>query len=188
MIPASTKVKLTRTQLIELYSVLEELARHTYTSALTYCIARTLGVLKPELDAIRVAVRIPPEGVAYENERLALAKAAATKDDKGAPIMRANHFEIPDLPAFQASIDALKEKHKFDPERFQQKNEELLSGEIELEIRPLPIAPDAIPANMTAAQLLLLRPIVFELPETPPPPAAPATGPEPKPFPAPAKG
>jgi hypothetical protein len=188
MIPPTVKIKLTRSQLVELVATLEELARATYNSALTYCIARTLGVMKPELDAIRTAVKIPPEGVAYETARLALAKAAARKDADGNPVLRGGHFDIPEIETFQSGIKELQAKHHFDPEAFQKRNAELLDGSVELEVRPLPIAPDAIPANITPAQLLVIQPILHELPETPPPPAAPATGPEPKPFPAPAKG
>ena len=162
-------LKLPRTDIIELFRHLTEAARHTTGQPkLTYAIARSLDKLKREVEATQKACAPP---AAFEPARLALCERHARKNDAGEPMKTnaGNAFDIADMAAFRADLDALKADHNM--AEHQDRTTAFLEDTTEVPYYPLPVTEDNIPAAWTPELLSQLLPIVAD-PDPVPAPAS----------------
>ena len=122
----------------------------------SYCIAKNLSKIKPEIEALQKAYLAKKEFVDYDKERQSLAQSHAVKvDGKPQTIIEngAEKYAIEDQNKFDAELKVLQEKHKtVIDERQKQLDDftDILKEEVEIELSTL--SPEYLPKDITAKQ------------------------------------
>jgi hypothetical protein len=136
--------------IVGIYNAIEALrSREDLGKKLVYALVKTKGRIQPVIDAV-AAMQKAPEGLRkYDEERLALAKRLARKDEAGKPVVKNNNFEMEDPAAFESEMAALRAKYRDDFDRLEAVEKELQahldeSEEVDLHPLTLEMLPDAI--------------------------------------------
>lgn len=161
---------------INLYNALSDKKLGSLQGAkFAYAISRNLGLLQPEIEALKKSVeQINSEEkyVAYEKARIKLAEEYANKDDKGLPIkikkivnkVETEVFDgLDNNPEWEKVVASLREEHKEAIDNFnkqQTEQNELLKTESTITLYKVALAD--VPNAITADQMKRLAEIVEE--------------------------
>ncbi len=129
----------------------------------TYAIAKTRRIVDREIKTLREAVE-PTEGFKkYEEERLALCREHAQKDDNDEPVVKGNKFILKSQKKFDNAWEKLKEKHKeaLDSRDKQVKEwESLLDEEADIDLHLVNL--DDMPDEITSDQVVGIFEMISE--------------------------
>lgn len=159
-------MKISREKLIQVWSVLSQLAQEKTTAKGAYGIAKNKRLLEDEIKSIedaQKAIEYPAELEEFNTKRLVLCREYASKDEKGEPIVNNQAFVIPDRTEFDKELAALREEYK-EPLDVRQKIDEdfhkFLIEETEISVHVIKL--EDLPNGITAAQIELLGEIITE--------------------------
>lgn len=133
-----------------------------------YSVAKNIGLLQPEFEALKKALEASDEFQKYDEARVELAKSHSKKNDKGEPEKTLNtqgveSFVIEDQSAFDKAFEALKEEHKATLEVRQKQVEEqneLLKTESTVTLYKVALAD--VPNNIIAEQMKAISEIITD--------------------------
>lgn len=115
-------MKAKKSDILTLYSVLEQLSNGTHQIKFSYFIAKNKKKLKDEVELLK-ELAIPPENYQeYDQKRANLAKEMADRDNNGNPITSENTYVITEKrEAFDTAVNALKDKYEDAIKEFDEK-------------------------------------------------------------------
>lgn len=160
---------MTKGENINLFNVLSDKKLGQLSGAkFAYAVAKNLGLLQPEIDALKKALEASDEFQKYDEARVELAKSHAKKNDKGEPETTKNAqgqetFVLEDQEAFDKAFEALKEEHKATLEARQKQvdeQNELLKTESTVTLYKVALAD--VPNAITADQMKGLAEIITD--------------------------
>lgn len=154
------KIKLTNRDVIGLYNTLDSLNYRGVKFA--YTIARNLNSLKPIMNSMDRALKIPTDFAEYDKARVDLARAHADKDPKtGKPVVEGNNFVIKEMAAFEKELEGLQKKYKEAIDARQKQLDEyatLQDEEVEVDVLTIPQA--LLPTEISTKELTAIFAIV----------------------------
>jgi len=130
-------MKAKKSDIMKVYSVLEQMSRGTHQIKFSYFIAKNKKKLKDEVELLK-ELAVPSEKFQeYDVRRAELAKSLADCDSAGRPIIRDNTYVIvKNKEKFDKQIDALKEQYEDAIKEFDEKigaYKEILKEEMEFD-------------------------------------------------------
>ena len=149
-------MKFKKKELFDLYNSLRAVGNLS-GPRFVYVVARNLAFLKDEVMSLQRAIKSDESFVAYEKERVELAKKHALKKD-GQPVTYSENglerFKIEDQKSFNIALEELKDKYKeaIDNKLKQEKDFEIMLDE-EAEIFLFELKKEDLPETITAEQL-----------------------------------
>lgn len=151
-----------RLKLVELFQGLQEV-KPLKGVKFSYGVVKNINIIKPEIEALQKSMEMSEEFQKYEEERIALARKHATKDEKGMPMTKANSFVIADMEAWKKDFDELNEVNKeivsAREEQIKEYNK-LLEEDITVELYKIKM--EDVPQDITTGQLEGIFPIIEE--------------------------
>lgn len=77
-----------------------------------YAVARNKAKLDSEISTMESVIKPKADFLAYEEERISLAKESAVKDSSGKPTVDGGNYVMANQEVFDKAIKTLQEKHK----------------------------------------------------------------------------
>lgn len=142
-----------KSKLVELYSNLNKV-KELKGVKFAYGIIKNINLIKPEIEVLQKVMEPFADFIAYEKERIELAKKFAEKDKDGNPKIEGNHFVLADIKKFEK--DFLKLQKQCEPAIEKRKEQEkeyekLLKENIEINLHKIKMAD--VPQDISPEQL-----------------------------------
>ena len=159
------KISISKTKLIDLNNILQELQKITYNKSFSYLINRNINKIKPEVDVIYSITKPSEKLLDYEKKRLKICESYCERNEDGSPKMENNVFVF-SKENKEKVLELLsllfKDNEKIIEEHNKQQNEidEILKEEIEIEIYPISF--NLFPNTISSKQIDILLPIIKE--------------------------
>lgn len=151
-----------RLKLVELFQGLQSV-KNLKGVKFSYGVAKNINILKPEIEALQKSVEMTEEFQKYEEERIALARNHAVKDEKGVAMMKDGSFVIADMDAWKKDFKEFNEPYKeVIAKRDEQIKEynKLLEEEVAVELYKIKM--EDVPQDITTGQLEGIFPVIEE--------------------------
>ena len=153
-----------RQRLLEIHRALTALAEHARGVKLSYAIARNLGRLREEVEAIQKAGSPSKAFQEFEQARVAFCQALAVKDVQGRPVVEQGQYVIDDQAQLNEHVDKLREQYtEAISEREKQITEwrTLLDGEVDVRFHLVALeSVEGAVAEDAPSLALLLEPLL----------------------------
>lgn len=128
-------MKAKKSDILKVYSVLEQLSQGAHPIKFSYFIAKNKKILKDEVELLKEFAMPPEKYQEYDARRAELAKSLADVDHTGRPITSNNTYVITEnKEEFNKKIEVLKEEYEETIKEFDEKfgqYKELLKEEME---------------------------------------------------------
>lgn len=134
-------MELTRTRLLEIDAAMRALDTHTRGVKIAYAIAKNLGKMRSEIEAIQRAGKMSKEFTEYNTKRAEIASGFAAKNKDGEPVVFNNNYVIADQGGLSKAIRPLKKEYaKAITEREKQQDEldKFLEQKVKIEFHKIP--------------------------------------------------
>ena len=97
-----------REKLFEIYSAMTELDKIVHGFKLGYALAKNLNKIKPEVEAVKQALKPSKEFTEFETKRIEASKSFAKLDDQGEPVIVDGAYDLADVEGFTKAMDTLR--------------------------------------------------------------------------------
>lgn len=115
-------MKAKKSDILTVYSVLEQLSKGAHQVKFSYFIAKNKKKLKDEVDLLKELALPSEKYQEYDQKRANLAKDMADRDNNGKPIVSENTYVITEnRKKFDDAVDALKNEYEEAIKEFDEK-------------------------------------------------------------------
>lgn len=150
---------------IQLWNTLTALKRIKNTK-FAYFVARNLGYLKSEIDALTEAQKPDEKGQEYEHKRREVITAHAEKNEAGNPVESSPGFlKIPDMAKLSEALKDLDSEYKEVVEALNKQRKEfetILEEEISLELYKIKY--ENLPEEIDGNEMEVIMPLIDSQP------------------------
>lgn len=159
-------MKMSNDEILTLHSSLRKLGNFRGVK-FAYGVSKNISILEREVRSLTEAMKPSPEFSKFEEERVALAKKHAKKDENGKEMTIIDgditRYVMENEAKFNKEFEVLKKKHKKAiDERKKQSEEfnELLKTESEIDL--FKISLEDVPSEISVAEMEIIKDIVKE--------------------------
>lgn len=136
------KITATRRRLREVYAAMKELSLHSRKAKITFALAKNIGRLRVEMEALEKANEFHKDYTKYDEKRMAAAAASSAKDKDGKPVLLGGvQYAIIDHEGMEKKLEPIRREFAeaiATREAQLEDVEEMLNEEIEVEFHQLP--------------------------------------------------
>ena len=152
---------MTKQKALDIYNTLNTLGELKGTR-FAYGVSKNVNKLQPEINALQKSFAASEEFLAYDKERVELAKEYSHKI-KGEPVIIEGRYDIEDQDKFDKELEKLQKKHKKaveEREKQFKEFQEILKEEVEIDLYKIKISD--VPQEITARQMNGILEIIEE--------------------------
>lgn len=151
-----------RSELFDLYNRLQGLRYHSDNKKFSYALIKNIKTIESEINRLNEIIKPTEDFLQFEQERIAICRSHAIKDENGEPILNGDEFQIEDMSKFNSDLEPMKMKYQDVLHKRQQQIEKynsLLDEQVEVEL--IKIGPDDLPDSITPNEIEDIYPILL---------------------------